>query len=157
MTKTGTAAAAAISAAATAAFLLVAWHAVSDGGPPADSFGPDDRKAPDSWYSETSERPDSKRTTSEYETDYADCTLRLAKDGTGTDVISFWLHMECAGEHGVPSTYGNDTHRYHFMTVPADFEASWPDSGDCQMALDRTVWDSGDATSSGVRITCLDW
>ena len=157
MTKTGTATAAAISAAATATFILVAWPAVSDDGPPADAFGPDDRKAPDSWYSETSERPNSKRTTSEYETDYADCTLRMAKDGTGTDAVSFWLHMECAEEHGIPSTYGNDTHRFHFMTIPADFEASWPDNGNCQLALGHTSWNDGNATNSDMWLNCRDW
>lgn len=156
MAKTGTAVTAAVSAAATAAMLLWAMPAITDGGQPADAFGPDTRDAPGSWYSETSERLYGIRTESEYGTIHTDCILRMAKDGTGTDAVSFWLNMECDGEHGIPSTYGNSTNRFHRMTVPADFEVSWPDSGRCDMSLSHTAWDYKAAIDTSVLITCND-
>ena len=86
--------------------------------------------------------------------------LQMAKDGTGTDVISFWLYMECAGESGVSSTYENDTRRFHFMTVPADFEASWPGNTYCWMELTHYNTYNGssnrDTTDSSVHIYCND-
>ena len=107
------------------------------------------------WYSETTERPYGNRTTSEYGTIYSDCTISMAKDGTGTDAVSFRLDMECGAERGIPDTYGNQTNRFHRMTVPADFGVSWPDTDRCDMSLERSVYDNNITdVDTRVLITC---
>lgn len=115
--------------------------------------------APESWYSENTTYQHTIETKSEYATAYKNCTLQVSKDGTGTDPVSFWLYMECGSEQGVPSTYGNATTRFHFMTVPADFAASWTHGSFCEMTLTHVnshnvTSDSNFYTSSDVDIYC---
>lgn len=161
MTRTKTAIIVVAVPVAAVAALLWAWPMMAQDDEGLSRISNlDDTGAPESWYSENSTHRHNIKMKSEYATAYKNCILQMVKEGTGTDTISFWLYMECGSEQGIPSTYGNATNRFHFMTIPADFEASWTDNSFCDMTLTHynthNSSSNNNYTNSYVNIFCND-
>ncbi len=106
---------------------------------------------PEPWPAHQWESGD--RTEAHYTARYADCSLHIAKGGTGMDTVAVESLLICSQEDGRRLITGMNSGNVEFDTVPADFEVGW-DADECDMKSSYSV-EGGLGERLTLHITCV--